>query len=266
MKPLKHLATILLSASLLSFSVVHAEEDSTVVTIDGKSIDSETFNRYIEMRARQVNLKGPVSDEQRKLLLEEYINSELLYNAAIKAGVDKLPEVRAEIEAQTRTAIINNGLKQHLNEALTEGALMEMYKEQYGEGTIEYHIRHILVDNEVDANNILAALKRGEDFGKLAAISSIDPTSSEGGDLGWLGTDQMPEAFTGVVTALKPGEYSNMPVQSQFGWHIIKLDEKRTIDPPAIEVVAKELADKLQSKVVIEYIDGLRKNAVIEIK
>jgi len=266
MKPLKHLPAILLSASLLSLSAAHAEENKTIVIIDGKSIDSETFDNYISMRVQQVQHKGAISNEQRKLLLEEYINSELLYNAAMKAGIDKLPEVKAEIEMQTRTAIINSGLKNHLDKSLTEAALMEAYNAKYGEGTAEYHTRHILLENESDANNTLSALKRGEDFKKLAGISSIDPSSSEGGDLGWLGTDQMPPEFSGVVSTLKPGEYSQIPVQSHFGWHIIMLDEKRTIDPPAIEMVAKEVASALQNKVVLEYIDSLRKNATIEIK
>ncbi len=266
MKSLRHLPIILLSASLLSFSGAHAEETDIVLVIDGKSVDSETFNRYITMRAQQVQHNGAISQEQRKLLLQEYINSELLYKAAVKAGIDTSAAVKAELEMQKRSVIINHGLKSHLDKTLTEAALKEAYDKQYGQGSNEYHTRHILVKSEPDANNILAALKRGEDFKKLAGTSSIDPSSSEGGDLGWLGSEQMPPPFAAVVATLKPGEYSNTPVQSRFGWHIIQLDEKRAIDPPALEAVAEQLATALQNKAVADYIEDLRNNASIEIK
>ncbi len=266
MKLRSHLPTLLLCASLLPVSISYAAEEATVVTINGKSISSETFDQYIAMRAQQVQLSGAISSEQRKLLLQEFINSELLYNAAVKAGIDQLPAVKAEIEMHTKNIIINNGVQKQLSDALTEAALREAYQQQYGQGTAEYHTRHILVKNESDANNILAALKRGEDFKRLAGVSSIDPSSSEGGDLGWLSTDQMPTTFATVVKNLKPGEYSPLPAKSRFGWHIILLEEQRQISPPPFEAVAEKIAQTLQGKVVKEYIDELRNNATIEIK
>ncbi len=266
MKPLKHLSLILLTASLLSLPIVHAEEDNIVAVIDGKSVDNDTFDQYVTMRAQQVQHNGRISNEQRKLLLQEYINSELLYNAAIKAGVDKLSEVKAEIEMQARSAIINHGLKTHLDEKLTEAALKAAYDEAYGEGSHEYHIRHIQVKSESEVNNILAALKRGEDFKKLAGTISIDPSSSEGGDLGWMDTDMMPPPFAAIVTTLKPGEYSQIGIESRSGWHVIQLDEKRSTNPPPFETVAEQLATELQNKVVKGYIDNLRNSARIEIK
>lgn len=266
MKPLKHLSLILLSASLLSLPIVHAEEDDVVVVIDGKSVDSDTFDQYVTMRAQQVQHNGRINSEQRRLLLQEYINSELLYNAAIKAGVDKSPAVKAEIEMQARSVIINSGLKNHLDEKLTEAALKAAYEEAYGKGSHEYRIRHIQVKSESEVNNILAALKRGEDFKKLAGTISIDPSSSEGGDLGWMDTDMMPPSFAAIVTTLKPGEYSQTGVQSRSGWHVIQLDEKRSSNPPPFETVAEQLANELQNKVVKDYIENLRNNAKIEIK
>jgi len=264
MKSLKHLSAILLSASLLSISTAQAED--VVVVIDGKSIDSKTFSSYAAMRAQQVQHTGTLSQEQRGLLLQEFINSELLYNAAINDGIDQLPEVKAEIEMQTKALIINNGLKKHLDNTLTEALLMKTYNEQYGSNSAEYHIRHILVEHETEANNIIAALKRGEDFKKLAGLSSIDPSSSDGGSLGWMGDDLMPAEFAAVVGTLKSGEYSSQPVKSNFGWHIIQLDEKRAIAAPPIEAVANKIAESLQGKVVQDYIEGLRNKATIEIK
>ena len=264
MKSLKHLSAILLSASLLSISAAQAED--VVVVIDGKSIDNKTFSSYVAMRAQQVQHTGTLTQEQRGLLLQDFINNELLYNAAVSDGIDQLPEVKAEIEVQTRALVINSGLKRHLDNTLTEALLMKAYNEQYGASSAEYHIRHILVEHETEANNIIAALKRGEDFKKLAGLSSIDPSSSDGGNLGWMGDDLMPTEFAAVVGTLKAGEYSSQPVKSNFGWHIIQLDEKRAIAAPPIEAVSNKIAESLQGKVVQDYIEGLRNKATIEIK
>ncbi|MBL1258915.1 MAG: peptidylprolyl isomerase [Thiotrichaceae bacterium] len=264
MKPLKYLPTILLSISLCTFPAAHAED--VVVIIDGKSIDSDTFNNYAAMRSQQVQHSGALSNEQRNLLLQEYINSELLYNAAINKGIDQLPAVKAEIEFQTRALVINAGLKNHLDSTLTEALLMAAYNDKFGGSSNEYHLRHILVKHETEANNILAALKRGEDFKKLAGTISIDPSSSDGGSLGWMGNDLMPAEFAPIVAALKPGEYASTPVKSSFGWHIIQLDEQRAITPPPFETVANNLAASIQSNVVKAYLDSLRNKAQIEIK
>ncbi len=267
MKLLKHLPTILLSASLLSLSTAHAaEENDIAVIINGNAIDHQTVNSYISMRAQQVQHRGAVSSEQHQLLLQEFINSELLYQAAIKAGIDKLAAVKSELETQRQAIIVNHSLRVHLDSTLTEAAIKEAYDNEYGQGGTEYHTRHILVESESEANNILAALKRGDDFKKLAAVSSIDPSSSDGGDLGWLGKEEMPATFAAVVTTLKAGEYGTTPAQSRFGWHIIQLDEKRTIAPPAIEQVTAALATALQKEIVTHYIEGLRNSASIEVK
>jgi len=266
MKPLKHLTTILLSALLLSMPTAHAEDDKVLAVINGKEITGQAFSGYAMMRLQQVQHRGEISNEQRQLLFQEYINSELLYQDAVKTGVDKSPAVNAELELQKRAIIINHSLKAHVDNKLTENSLKETYDAEYGKGATEYHTRHILVENESDANNILAALERGEDFKKLAATSSVDPSGSEGGDLGWLSPGDMPPAFAAAVETMKEGARSTAAVKSNFGWHIIQLEEKRTINPPAFEAVAQELESKLQGQVVKEYIDGLRKDASIEIK
>ncbi len=264
MKSLKHLTAIFLSASLIAASTAQAGD--VIAIIDGKSIDNETFSNYVMMRSQQVQHNRALTNEQREILLQEYINSELLYNAAIKDGVDQQPEVIAEIEMQKRTSIINNGLKKHLNNTLTEALLMEAYRAKYGESSKEYHIRHILVEHETDVNNVIAALKRGEDFKKLAGTVSIDPSSGDGGNLGWMGAELMPAGFLAVIATLEPGDYASQPVESSYGWHIIQLEEIRTIAPPPIEAVANMLAESLQSKVVQDYIKDLRSKAKIEIK
>lgn len=265
MTPIKPTA-LLLSALLLPFSTISATEGDPVVIINDNKFDAATFNGYIAMRVQQAQHRGPVDGELRKLLLQEFINSELLYQAALKEGIDQNPAVKLEIEMQRRNVIITAGLNAHLEKTLTEEALTKAYEEKYGQSSTEYRTRHILVENESDANNIIGALQRGEDFEKLAATASIDPSSSEGGDLGWLSTAEMPPTFAAAVETLKPGEYSTSPVQSGFGWHIILLDELRTIAPPPLDSVAGELATELQSKVVAYHIETLRGNAAIEIK
>lgn len=266
MTSIKHLPAILLSTSLLLISPAHADDDKVLAVVNGKPLTNQAFNHYVFLRLQQVQHRGELTNEQRQLLFHEYINSELLYQEALKKGIDKTPSVNAELAVQKRTIVINHSLKDHLDAKLTEEAIKQAYQKEYGNGANEYHTRHVLVKSESEANNVLAALKRGEDFKKLAATASIDPSSVDGGDLGWLGSEDMPAPLSAVVATLEKGKYSETPVQSNFGWHIIQLVDKRTISPPAIEDVTRDLAAKLQGEVVAEYIQGLRDNAAIEIK
>jgi peptidyl-prolyl cis-trans isomerase C len=130
----------------------------------------------------------------------------------------------------------------------------------------EYHARHILVDDQAKADKLTKDLKAGGDFAKLAEKNSKDPSGKQGGDLGWFTLDTMVKPFADAVSALQPGQTTEAPVQSQFGWHIIKLEESRATAAPPFEEVKDRVKVFVQRKKLQTYLDELRKNAKVEKK
>ena len=157
------------------------------------------------------------------------------------------------------------GLQEATKAALTEEALQQTYNEavKSAGGQEEVRARHILVDNEDEARAILDQIKGGSDFAMLAKEKSKDPGSAEGGDLGYFTKDQMVPQFADVAFKMYPGQLSN-PVKTQFGWHIIKVEDKRTKQPPEFEKVKDQIETYLARKAQTEYVAKLRQNAKIE--
>ncbi len=130
---------------------------------------------------------------------------------------------------------------------------------------LEYHARHILVATEAFAGKIVAELEKGAKFDDVAKRESMD-SKENGGDLGWFTPDRMVKPFADAVVALKPGEYTHAPVQTQFGWHIIKLEETRDLAAPPYENVKQRVEQMVQAKKFKSYVDDLMKTAKVEKK
>ena len=148
----------------------------------------------------------------------------------------------------------------------SDQALKKYYDEQIGQvkPVEEVRARHILVEGEEDAKKIATRLKGGEDFAKIAKEVSKDPGSgAEGGDLGFFTKDRMVPEFAEAAFAMKPGEVSQ-PVKSQFGWHVIKLEERRQKPLPTFDQVKDRIAQALAAKAQTDYLQGLRASAKIE--
>src|ERR1700724_2322748 len=149
--------------------------------------------------------------------------------------------------------------------ATTEDAMKKVYEEaaKQIEGEQEVHARHILVESEDEAKSIAADLKKGADFAELAKKKSKDPGASDGGDLGFFTKDQMVPEFSTVAFALEPGKISD-PVKSQFGWHIIKVEEKRSRKAPDFEQVKSQIETYVTRKAQADYVAKLRETAKVE--
>jgi peptidyl-prolyl cis-trans isomerase C len=130
----------------------------------------------------------------------------------------------------------------------------------------EYKASHILVETEEKAGEIIEKLNEGADFGELAKEHSKDTSATQGGDLGWFTPEVMVEPFSQAVTQLKEGEYTRQPVQTQFGWHVIRLEEVREATPPSIEEVRPQIVQRLQSQMISDYLEKLREQAEVEIR
>ncbi|HEY6642929.1 peptidylprolyl isomerase [Povalibacter sp.] len=237
----------------------------SIATVNGKALSKSQFELYVANIERQAGRTIPA--EQRPELLDQFIGMELAATAAEKAGVTKDPKVEDQVALAKLNVIVDAGLKKYLDEhPITDAELKPEYDAQVAAMPREYHARHILVDDKASADALTAQLKGGGDFVKLAKEKSKDTSKENGGDLGWFTPETMVKPFAEAVIALQPGQMTDQPVQSQFGWHIIKLEESRAPAPPAFEEVKEQVRTILQRKRLQAYLDELRKSAKIEKK
>ncbi len=151
--------------------------------------------------------------------------------------------------------------------AATEEAVNAAYEKLKSEfePKEEIRARHILVVKEDEARDVVAKLDAGEDFVELAKTTSVGPSGPQGGDLGFFGEGQMVKPFSDAAFAMEPGTYTKDPVKTQFGWHVIKLEERRNTQPPALEQVRGELENQISNDAVSSLIEDLRGKATIDV-
>jgi peptidyl-prolyl cis-trans isomerase C len=208
-----------------------------------------------------------VPQEQKSQLLDQFIGMRLAADAAEKGGVTKDQKVEDQLALARLNVIVDAGLQKYLEaHPVTDEELKPEYDAQVAAMPREYHARHILVDDKAAADAITKDLKGGADFAKLAEKKSKDSSSKNGGDLGWFTADTMVKPFAEAVAKLQPGQLTDEPVQSQFGWHVIKLEESRASTPPPFDEVKDRVKVLVQRKKLQIYLDDLRKNAKVEKK
>lgn len=238
-----------------------ADADSVVATVNGTKITEWMVQRY----AQQRNLPQNLGKDQRGILIEELINRELIYQDALSIGVDKTPAIQAEIENMKVNIIASAMLNRSSDRfAVSEEDMKAEYEKRKGElGGKELKARHILLENEADAKAVIAELDKGSDFAELAKKRSTGPTGPQGGDLGWFQPGQMVREFSAAAQKLEKGSYTKAPVKTQFGWHVILLEDTRTVAPPAYEAIKEQIRVGMQGQLMESYIGGLRNKAKI---
>lgn len=236
-----------------------------VATVNGKQIKQSVY----DVITKDIVASGQKVDENTKnAIINELVSSELVYQEAQRLGLDKQPDFLVREELGRRKLLTNVFLQDFLkknpvSDADTKAAY-EQYKKAYGEK--EYSARHILVKTEAEAKDIIAQLNKGGDFAKLAKEKSLDPGSKDkGGDLGWFSPASMVKPFSDVAANLQKGAISASPVQTQFGWHVIKLIDTRPAQPLAYEKVKDGLQKNLQQRHLEKMMSDLRSKAKIDI-
>lgn len=176
---------------------------------------------------------------------------------------DEVKETMARIEEQVLQRVL---LERHIKDEITEETLRARYDKMIaGAGTSEQiNARHILVESEAEAKEVVAELDGGADFAELAKKRSTGPSAPKGGDLGFFEKGQMVPEFSEAAFALKAGEYTKAPVKTQFGWHVIKLEDRRTSEPPSFEDSQEQLEAQLSQEIGGVYVTGLRDKVTIE--
>lgn len=237
--------------------------ENAVATVNGKPIKQSIYD-YIVKDATARGQK--VDDNVREIIINKLVSSELVYQEAQRTGLDKQADFLAKEELARRELLVNAFLQEYvkknpISEADTKAAY-EQYKKELGEK--EYSARHILVSTEAEAKDLIAQLGKGGDFAKLAKEKSKDPGSKEkGGDLGWFSLGGMVKPFSDAVAKLQKGGVSTEPVQTQFGWHVIKLEDTRTTQAPAYDKVKDGLQKQLQQRQLEKLLTDLRAKAKI---
>ncbi len=224
-------------------------------------ITEAVFELYQQqMRARA---PGNPAALNREAILNEVINLELARQSGEKEGVGKDTKVQLQIEQQKRAVLASAAIQQHMSaHPVTDEELKKIYDEQVPKGN-EYKARHILVEEEDAAKKLIAELDKGADFSELAKEHSTGPSGKSGGELGWFSPKQMVAPFSEAAASLEKGAYTKEPVKTQFGWHIIILDDSRATTPPSFEQVKPQLQAFVQKQRVQQYITGLRESANI---
>ncbi|MBV6423424.1 MAG: putative parvulin-type peptidyl-prolyl cis-trans isomerase [Steroidobacteraceae bacterium] len=234
-----------------------------VATVDGKAIAKSLFDTY----AKGVSGKesAELTEEQRGQILDNLIRAELIASQAEKDGLAAKPETASMLELSRLNILQQEMMQKYLaDKTPTEQELRAEYETQVNAlSKQEYHARHILVATEDFAKRLIAQLDKGANFEQLARRESIDSSKDNGGDLGWFTPDRMVPPFSAAVVALKKGEYTKAPVQTQYGWHVIRLDDVRDVQPPPFDSVKDRLVQIVQAKKFKAYADELMKTAKV---
>ena len=238
--------------------------DTVIAEVNGKKITQLEFLLYFQGR-----LKGAQEPIPRDVIMRELINRELVAADADEKGWSKDEEFSMRIEFTRKKLVSELAAYRLLQENPVTDEDVEAYYDEIlskQEAPKEYRARHILVKTEEEAKDLIKQVDAGADFAELAEQHSQDKGSAaKGGDLDWFRGERMVAPFAEAVAALEKGKYTMEPVQTDFGWHIILLEDVRDMAPPPFEQVKSRLAQELHVKRISDYIDGLRDKAEIKI-
>ena len=250
----------------IAASPVYAE-NKPAATVSGISIPQER----VDLRVKAVTAQGQQdTPELRKAIRDDLVNIELLSQEAVSKNLDKQPETIQLLELARQQVLVSAFVQDYVkSHPISEKDLTEAYDNlKKNLGNKEYKVRHILVEKESEAKSIEAKLKKGAKFDKLAESSSKDAGSKgHGGDLGWVPAGNIPNTyvkpFADALMNLTKGQISE-PVQTKFGWHIIKLEDVRDLKLPTFEEIKPQLTQRMQQQAVQKLIAEMRATAKIE--
>lgn len=251
-------------ALTLSSSAFGAESAAGAAKVNGTVIPAYRIDAAVKSRIAQGQADSP---EMRKGIRDALINQEVVAQEAVKRGLDKQPNTAARLELDRQTALVNAYFEDYLKKnPISDDMLRKEYERLKPQVPAkEYRIRHILVEKEDDAKNIIAQIKKGGSFDKLAAEHSTDPGSKgRGGDLDWGPAERYVKPFADAVTRMKKGQMTDAPVHSDFGYHVIRVDDERATKIPNFEEAKPQIQQVVQTQLVQKAIADLRAKAKIE--
>jgi peptidyl-prolyl cis-trans isomerase C len=256
-KPARLLLAMTAMVALPSFA-------QNVATVNGKPIPAAKVDQVV----KQVVAQGKATDspQLREAIKKDLIGREVLIQEADKQGIGTRPDVKNAIDNARQSIIINAMLADYIKKNPVKDAEIkaeyDKYKAQVGDK--EYHARHILVGTEDEAKQIIAKLKGGAKFEDLAKQSKDPGSAANGGDLDWASPASFVPEFSKAMTSLQKGQITETPVKTQFGYHVIKLEDVRAAKIPPLEEVKQQVAESLQQRKLAAFREELMKKAKIQ--
>lgn len=265
----------LVTASLLTFAVASSAcaqeaqetDDTLIATVNGQPYELDLFRAFYGERLQQSG--GENSPQLQEQAFNEFMNLIVASQEGKERNLGDNPQVQTALELQ-RMMVLSAAALQAIGAESdpSEDELKEAYDRFVEQSQrTEYKARHILVDDKEKAQTLIKQLDDagGADFEGLAKEHSLGPTAEKGGDLGWFDSRRMVKPFADAVAEMEPGTYSEQPVQTQFGWHVIKLEETRTAEPPSFEEAKPQLEAAVRRQKVAAALAEMRSEADIEL-
>lgn len=255
---MKHTMIAIVLASCASLNVQAAD----LATVNGVTVKQSLLDFIIKDAAAQGK---KIDDKTRENIIEKLITTELIDQEAQKSGITKQSDFLTKEELALRELRVNAYIEDFImKNPINERTLQTEYDRLSTLPHVrEYKASHILVKTEGEAREIISRLAKGADFAQLAKEKSIDSSKDSGGDLGWFTTESMVQPFANEVVRLQKGSYSSIPVQTDFGWHVIKLEDSRDTQPPSFESIKEQLRSDLQRQQLEKLVSNLRAKALI---
>ena len=259
------LATSIISLALATTTLTaenKAATDVVIATVNGEKIMKSTLDGYLSV----LNKPGK-KGANKQAALDDLIATEIALQEARKTNILNRPESKKAIEDFKRNVLLKTWTKEKVDSFdITDDAIKAAYDERVTKlASKEYNARHILLKTEDDAKAVLKELAGGADFEKLAEEKSTGPSASNGGSLGWFKAQTMVPAFANAVKTMKKGDVSKTAVKTQFGYHIIKVEDSRDAKLPTLDSMKGQLKRVLAQKKMLTYMSELKKAADVKI-
>jgi peptidyl-prolyl cis-trans isomerase C len=220
------------------------------------------FAAFVTAATRKT--EAELTPDELRQAFDQYLTMQIAADSGEKAGLDRKAEVAAQLRVLRMNVLSEAAMRKYLDEhPVVDADLSAEYDTQVAAVPMEYSARHILVEDKATAEAIIVQLNGGGDFAKLAKEKSKDPSAGNGGDLGWFALQTMVKPFADAVAALEKGKYTTVPVQSQFGWHVILLQDTRKPTLPTLAEVKDRLQEMVQRKKIQTHVEELKKQAGI---
>jgi peptidyl-prolyl cis-trans isomerase C len=256
-KPARLLLALIAIAATPAFA-------QNLAVVNGKPIPSARADAIV----KQVVAQGQGTDgpQLRDAIKKQLIEREVLMQEAIKQGYEKNADVKAALDSARQTIVINALARDYVGKHPVTDAEIKAEYDKFTKqtGDKEYHVRHILVENEADANAIIAKIKGGAKFEDLAKQSKDTGTAANGGDLDWAAPSSFPPEFAAGFTSLQKGQVTEKPVKTQVGYHVIKLDDVRAAKLPTLDEVKPQISDALSQQKLAAYQEEMVKKAKVQ--
>jgi len=268
-KPIAALLAVLLTTGIGQAQDTTQETapagDVNIATVNGTPYSLELFRMFYMERMQETQHQNDEAFQQQAF--NEFMSLVVASQEAEKRKLQDDPGVTTALELQ-RLKVLSNAAVAAMSREIevSDEELKQAYEQvkKQAERT-EYKARHILVKDEGEAKKLIKELDKKADFAELAKKHSLGPTAKNGGELEWFDQSQMVQPFANAVAAMKPGTYSKEPVQTQFGWHVIKLEETRMAEPPAFEDIKPQLTAMVQRQKIGEQLMAMRDKALVEL-